>query len=432
MPMKKIKNNIYKYLTFSVLGFSFFVLTGCTIPFLGGQPQEITLSYDSLWEPKGTYSDIISKYEESKPNVTIEFTDNSASSLASYKQDLLARLRSGERVPDLMRIHISWLPEFKEFLEPTVIPAEEFKNTYYPGVDAVVAEKIVGQDNYLVYGLPVYYDALVLVYNKDHFEEEGIRTPPVNWEQFFRTAFFLTKKDSSGNVVRAGAAYGSPELEFYTDIFGVLLSNSNLDFPEDLESESTSLTSVLRVLNRSTDWSPSFGNAGNAFVARKTSMIIVPSWRVNDLITANPSIKIGVAPLPSASIDNPKIWPSYFVEVVPKGAKDTKESWSFLRYLTSSESAADIYSKQASVRKLPSLPARKDIVNNLDIDENLRILSTYANSANPTHFNGQSIVFSDRAGNTRCVETLKSYISSTETKALIEGMSVIKTDCGIK
>ena len=432
MPMNKFKNNIYKYLSFSAIFLSFFVLTGCTIPFLSKAPEKVTLKYDSLWESKGTYADIISKYEGSEPNVKIEYNDNSTSSLTSYKQDLLTRLRSGENVPDIIRIHVSWLPEFKEFLAPTVMSAKDFNDTYYPGVNAAVAEKVVDQDNYVVYGLPLYYDSLVLVYNKAHFDEEGIKSPPVNWEQFFRVASFLTKKDTSGKVVRAGAAYGSSDLEFYTDTFGVLLSNSNLKFPEDLSAESASLNSVLRVLNRQTDWSPTFGNAGNAFVARKTSMIIVPSWRVNDLITANPDIELGVAPLPSASIDNPKIWPTYFVEVVPKKAKNANEAWKFLKYLSSEESAKDIYSKQAVSRKLPSLPARKSLANSIDIDPKLKVLSNYANNANATHLNGQSIVFSDRAGNNKCVDTLKTYIKGTDSKDLVDGMSVIKTDCGLK
>jgi len=432
MPMNKFEKNIYKFLTVFLIGSSFFVLTGCTIPFLSKAPEQVTLNYDSLWEPRGTYADIISKYEQSAPNVKIEYTDNKTASLSSYKQDLLSRLRSGQNVPDIMRIHVSWLPEFKEFLSPTLVSEKEFNDTYYPGVNAAVAEKIVDQENYLVYGIPLYYDSLVLVYNKAHFEEEGIKNPPVNWEQFFRVSSFLTKKDSENRVIRSGAAYGSSELEFYTDIFGVLLANSNLNFPEDLEKESTSLDSVLRVLNRQTDWSPTFGNAGNAFVARKTSMIIVPSWRVNDLLTANPEIELAVAPLPSASIDNQKIWPTYFIEVVPNKGKNPNESWKFLKYLSTEESASDIYSKQASVRKLPSLPARKSLATSKDIDSNLKVLSNYANNANATHLNGQSIVFSDRSGNNKCVDTLKEYIKGTNSKSLVDGMSVIKTDCSIK
>ncbi len=430
MPINKL--NLYKYLSVSVLSVSVFFLTGCTIPFLSQGSKPITLKYESLWEAKGTYADVISKYQATSPNVTIDFSDNSSSTIAAYKEDLLNRLRNGENVPDLMRIHISWLPEFKEFLEPSVYSATDFNDSYYPGVNASVAEKIVDQDNYLVYGIPLYYDSLVLVYNKAHFEEAGIKNPPVNWEQFFRASYFLTKKDSSGAIVRSGAAFGSSDLEFYTDTFGILLSNANINFPEDLTEESTDLESVLRVLNRSTEWNPNFGNAGNAFVSRKASMIIVPSWRVNDLLTANKDIELGVAPLPSANIENPKVWPTYFVEVVPKKSQNSSESWKFLKFLSSKESATDIYSKQASVRVLPSLPAIKSLATEISIDPILKTLSNYANTANPTHLNGQSIVFSDRAGNTRCVESVKSYIKGNDSKALIEGMSVIKTDCALK
>lgn len=430
--MTTLKTNIYKYLSVLVLSVSVFFLTGCTIPFLSSSSKPITIKYESLWEQKGTYAEVISKYQATSPNVTIDFSDNSSSSIASYKEDLLNKLKSGENVPDIMRIHISWLPEFKEFLEPSVYSAKEFNESYYPGVSASVAEKIIDEENYLVYGIPLYYDSLILVYNKAHFNEAGIKTPPTNWEQFFRAAYFLTVKDSSGTIVRSGAAFGSSDLEFYTDTFGVLLSNANINFPNDLTEESTGIESVLRVLNRSTEWNPNFGNAGNAFVSRKASMIIVPSWRVNDLLTANKDIELGVAPLPSANIENPKIWPTYFVEVVPKKGQNSNESWKFLRFLSSSESASDIYSKQSSVRVLPSLPAIRSLAFDIDIDPILKTLSNYALTSNATHLNGQSIAFSDRAGNTRCVESVKSYIKGNDSKALVEAMSVIKTDCSLK
>lgn len=429
MPMKK--QNIYKLLSLSVLFTSVFFLTGCTIPFLNQSSADVSLKYESVWEPRGTYADIISKYEETKPNVKIDFTDSSVASIDNYKSDLLNKLRSGEGAPDIMRIHISWIPEFKDFIEPAVYSSEEFEANYYPGVSAAVAEKIVGEDKYLVYGVPLYYDSLVLVYNKAHFAEAGINNPPANWEQFFRAAFFLTKKDATGQIVRSGAAFGSADIEFYTDIFGVLLSNSNIRFPNDLKENDTNLESVLRVLNRSTDWNPDFGNAGNAFVARKASMIIVPSWRVNDILAANKDIDLAVAPLPSASVDNSKIWPTYFIEVVNKKSSSTVEAWNFLRYLSSEESAKDIYSKQSSVRPLPSLPALKGLAGNID-NPILRSLGNYANTANATHLNGQSILFSDRAGNTKCVETVKSYIKSPDANALFKGLDVIKTDCNVK
>ena len=431
----KIKNNYYKYLTFSLLMVSLFTLTGCTIPFLSSKPKDITLTYESLWERPGVYEDVFSNYKKVAPHVTVDFQDMSASEISRYKEDLLDRLKNNRNIPDVVRIHVSWLPEFKDYLAAapqSAFTKEDIDSKYYPSVSSLVVYKSGNSSQYYIYGIPLYYDQLMLVYNKSHFDEAGYKTPPITWEQFFRYSYFLTKKDSTNQVIRSGAAFGNSDLEFYTDIFGLLLGNANLDFPSALETDTDVLQSVVRVLNRSTEWNPAFQNSGNAFASRRASMIIAPAWRVNDILTSNKDIELAIAGLPSSRQDRLQNWPTFFIEAVPLGAKNPEESWNLIKHLSSEESARDIYSKQASTRRLPSLPALKSLANSIEIDPILRDLSSNALTTTPGIGGGFSFSLSDRSGNGNCVESARTALSKNNSKDLIEALPSIKQNCSLK
>ena len=434
-PKNKIENNYYKYLTLSALSFCLYFMTGCTIPFLSSKPSDITLVYESLWEKSGTYEDVFANYKKDNSYAAIDFQDRSATDISAYKADLLDRLKNKRNVPDVIRIHVSWLPEFKDYLAPAptdYFTKETIDSNYYPSVSSLVVYKNADSSNYFIYGIPFYYDQLNLVYNTAHFNEAGFKAAPTTWEQFFRDSYFLTKKDASNQIIRSGAAFGNKDLEFYSDIFGLLLGNANLEFPDAIESESDSLQSVVRVLNRQTDWNPAFQNSGNAFVSRRTSMAILPTWRVNDILSANKDIELGVAPVPSSRQDRPMNWPTFFVEAVPASAKNTNESWKLIKYMASEDSAKSIYSKQASVRRLPSLPALKNLASTLDIDPILKSVALDAANSNPGTGSKYSFAMSDRSGNTPCVDGIRTVLGQNDIKTLIEAKESILQACSLK
>jgi ABC-type glycerol-3-phosphate transport system substrate-binding protein len=428
------KTNTYKILTLSLLSFCLYFMTGCTIPFLSSAPSNITLVYESLWEKSGTYEDVFANYKKTNSYANIDFQDRTATDITAYKADLLDRLKNNRDVPDVIRVHVSWLPEFKDYLAPApseLFSKESIDTNYYPSVSSLVVYKDASS-NFYIYGVPLYYDQLNLVYNKAHFNEAGYKAAPVTWEQFFRYSYFLTKKDASNQVIRSGAAFGDKNIEFYTDIFGLLLGNANLEFPKSISTPSDSLESVVRVLNRSTDWNPSFQNSGNALVSGRASMAILPAWRVDDLLRANKDLSLGVAPVPSSRQDRPMNWPSFFVEAVPANSKNPSESWKLIKHMSSEESAKSIYSKQASTRRLPSLPALKNLSTTLNIDPLLKDIALDAANSTSGIGAGYSFVMSDRSGNTPCVDSLKKVLGQNQLNLIIESYASITQSCGLK
>ena len=160
-------------------------------------------------------------------------------------------------------------------------------------------------------------------------------------------------------------------------------------------------------------------------------MAILPTWRVNDILSANKDIELAVAPVPSSRQDRPMNWPTFFVEAVPVSAKNTNESWKLIKYMSSEESAKNIYSKQASVRRLPSLPALKNLAATLDIDPILKSVALDAANSTPGTGSMYSFVMSDRSGNTPCVEGIKTILDQNSAKILVESKEIILQACSL-
>lgn len=412
MLNSSMKNfNLYKYGTLSILSVMLLNMTGCTIPFLDQTPKPVTLRYESLWESEQTYADVFNNYKNSNPNVSVSFQDRSSVDLQAYKKDLLDRLSTNRDVPDVIRIHSSWLPLFQRYLAPapTELFSKEFVDqNYYPSLSSIIIYKTQDGSQSYVYGVPLYYDQLNLVYNTSHFSEASL-TPPVTWEQFFRSASLLTKKDLDGKIARSGAAYGSQDLEFHSDTFGFLMGNAGLKFPNFEEDNLSALTSVLRVLNRNTDWNPEFVNSGNAFASRRASMVIAPAWRINDILASNPTIEIDITGMPSSRQDNPQNWPSFYLEVVPANSPNSLEAWKLLKHMSSEASAQDIYSKQSSIRVLPSLPALKTLADKIELNPILKKMSRDALTSRSAYGDNLNHLLSDRAGNDECISLVLGF-----------------------
>jgi len=123
----------------------------------------------------------------------------------SYDQRLLMQAAAGN-LPDVMHLHNQNFQMFVhrglvEDLTPFVEHDRAFR------LDAFFSNlvKACTVQNRL-YGIPHNFSTLVLYYNKDHFDAEGISYPDSNWtwNDLLKAAIKLTKRDASGKIVRYG------------------------------------------------------------------------------------------------------------------------------------------------------------------------------------------------------------------------------------
>ncbi|KKS20546.1 MAG: Extracellular solute-binding protein, family 1 [candidate division WWE3 bacterium GW2011_GWC1_41_7] len=180
-----------KYFTLALLVVLSFALTACTLqdlPVVGkyfggsGSPASgpVSLTVWGLWEDRDIMEGLILKYQETHENVTITYDDRSILNPRDYKERVLTQI-SGSLDADVVLVHNSWVPRITANLSPmpsSLMDVNTYKSTFYP----VAADSAVVGGN--IYAVPFYYDGLVLVYNRDHFDEVGQQEPPTAWEEF--------------------------------------------------------------------------------------------------------------------------------------------------------------------------------------------------------------------------------------------------------
>jgi ABC-type glycerol-3-phosphate transport system substrate-binding protein len=435
VKLPKHRNISYKYSTFALF-FAFpLLLTSCNIanvPLLGkifgkktSTTEQLSLVVWGLWNTESVYSPAFSAYKSKNPNVSITYQDQSIIPSVDYKERVFTRAFEGASKPDVVLVHVSWLSrlEAADALVPMpadLLSAQELNDNYYP----VVKETAVSGGK--VYSLPSFYDGLVLVYNKKHFDEAGITAPPVDWEEFRRIALQLTLRGPDGVKLRSGAAIGSADnIDHFSDTLGLMWAQAGVKYPDELDSTQASdaLTFYTNFVKEDTVWSNNDTDAMLAFASGDASMVIVPSWRLHELLQVmEDASDVGVAAVPQAIPDSPATWASYWTWVVPKTSPNPEASWQLIKYLSSEDAQMIIFSEEQKVRPFGTPYASIRLGSNLLTNNYLKPVVESAPYAKTSEIAG-------RAGNRKQVDALKKAVNAVLTgSSAQDALAVAKSE----
>lgn len=376
-----------------------------------------------LWENTEVVNKLILKYNEKYPQVNVTYDDRSIiKPLVDYKERVFARAAETSG-PDVVRVHVSWVPSLKNYLVPMpegMMDEATFKDSFYP----VAADNLISDGR--VYGLPTYYDGLVLVYNKSHFAEIGQVDPPEVWEEFRRLALELTIRGEENSLVRAGAAIGTAvNIDFATDILGMMIYQTNASVPDALDTDAAvyALKYYANFYMEDGVWSAEMPEASVAFGQGKVSMIFVPVWNLLDILSNNPDMEIGVASLPQAFLESPVTWGTFWVDVVPKSSQNPSAAWSYIKFMAEEEQQLESYSESTKYRIYYGAPfslvsLKQELLGN----PYLKALLDSAPYAKTNEF-------AARAGNRRQEDALRKAISDVLSgKSAQEAMVEVKAE----
>ncbi|MBN1162820.1 extracellular solute-binding protein [Patescibacteria group bacterium] len=321
----------------------------------GGNTEEpVTLNFWSLWEKPEVMEELITQYKQDHPNITINFDDRTIVNVNDYKEAVFTRA-SQEGSFDIVLVHNSWVPRLRNVL----VPSKNIDSTF-------VAENMYptasesGVYNGEVYAVPMYYDGLALIYNKAHFNEIDQMYPPTAWEEFRKLAMQLTvfSEGRDRELIRAGAALGcASNIDFFSDILGLMFVQALTDVPEDLDSKyaADALQFYVNFVLEDEVWSENMPESATAFAQEKVSMIFAPSWIVLDILKERPDLDIGVAKVPQAltekDSDKYTSWATYWMAAVPVGSQYQQQAWEFIKYLTEEETQLVYYNAAAKYRE---------------------------------------------------------------------------------
>lgn len=325
-----------------------------------------TLTYWGLWEPNEIMAPVIAKYESAHPGIKINYQMQSKTDYRERLQSVLARKEG----PDIMRIHQSWMPMFNSELEPApadVLSLDEFDKTFYK--DALTGITSGGK----VLAMPLMTEGLGLFVNNEILAatDSGV---PITWDDLRKTAFSLTKWDEKGRITRSGMAMGTTNnISSWPDILALLMLQNSVDLAKpnatidargrNLGADALKFYTIFTTKDRI--WDKTLPQDIVAFATSKVAMIILPSWQVHEIVTLNPKLDFSIHPVPQLTSQRQINWSSVWVEGVSKNSKYKKQSWEFLKYLSSQESLQTMYTEAAKIRPFGEIYPRRDMAQSL-------------------------------------------------------------------
>lgn len=319
--------------------------------------KQTTITYWGLWEPEEVMAPLIEEYESQNPGINIEYTQQKSD---QYRQRLQAAIRDGNG-PDIFRFHNTWIPMVEDDLSPaptSVLSPDVIKQDFYP---------IMNRDlvmNNEVYGVPLMYEGLALLYNRNMLEAAAA-APPQDWNQVRQLANQLTIRNGE-RIERAGIALGTADnVDHFSDILGLMLLQNSANPADPTSTNVQHAVEFYTIFSRSDRvWDDTFPSSVNAFANEQVAMIFAPSWRIFEIQRANPNINIGVVRTPQLG-GTTITWGTYWAEGVSNNSKNKQEAWKFLAYLAQEEQLRVFHDEGASYRAFGELYPRVEMARGL-------------------------------------------------------------------
>lgn len=370
------------------------------------KPKEVTLRYWGLWEPEAAIKPLILEYQQSHPNVKIEYKLETPK---GYRERIQARIRAEgvEDKPDIFRFHNTWLPMLRDELAPvppTIISNDEYEKTFYPTTKADF--KVGGA----YYGIPLMYDGLALFYNEDIFRKKGVTTPPKTWDEARDLAIRLTERDEeTGEIKVAGVAMGAAgNVDHFSDILGLMMLQNGVNLANITGNLAEGALAFYNVfLKEDKVWSETMPSSTVAFASGKVAMIFGPSWRVFNIKEANSDLRFKTAPAPQLP-GNTVNWASYWAEGVAKTCVHQAEAWDFLKFLSQKESLRKFYAEASKSRLFGEPYSRQDMAESLLNEEYVGPFIEGAKTAQSWYFCSRTL---DEGINDRVVKYLEDAVN---------------------
>jgi len=381
--MKTTKIAIY-FLLAAFLITSGFKCGGPPAGLTEGKPSPVTLSYWKVYEDSYNISELINAYQKEHPHITIEYKNFT---YAEY-EDALLNAFAEDRDPDIFSINTTWMRKYQPKIAPLpatlTIPYQVTRGTIkkevftenrskktltlrdirslYP--DVVYDNQII--DNQ-IYGLPLSIDTLALFYNRDLLNNAGISAPPTTWDEFNADVIKLTKQDTRGNIIQAGAAIGTADnVARSTDILSIIMMQNSTQMtdatgratfnamPQNLNRQTLPAVEALNYYNsfaspatQSYTWNINMPNSLESFMNGKTAFYFGYAYNIPTIKTQAPKLNFEIAACPQIQPSNPINFANYWAETVSKKSQHSNEAWDFILFITANADNNKIFLSQS-------------------------------------------------------------------------------------
>ena len=357
---------------------------------------KVELNYWGLWEEAGVMEGVIADFEAKYPNIKVNYKKNSEENYKSRLQNKLSKPASETEtdVPDVFRIHVSWLPMFQNMLAN--VPTETATKM---GLDtdfyAVYQKTLKAGANYKA--IPLMYDGLALFYNKNLIEAAGVGAPKT-WNDLRVAAEKITKRDELTNKITiAGAALGGVNnVDNWSDIVGLMLKQGGVDpllsaYDEKLKSVMLYYSLYRTKYNL---WDETLPPSTIAFANGTLGFYFGPAWRAFNLKDLNANLAYEIVPVPQLEIEGGELtnvnWASFWVEGVNIKSKYQKEAFKLLEFLATKEELQKSFTLGSQLRDFGQISPRKSMSEAMLSNAKIKPFVTTAETADNWYLSGRT------------------------------------------
>ncbi|MHA1465292.1 MAG: sugar ABC transporter substrate-binding protein [Candidatus Heimdallarchaeaceae archaeon] len=346
MVSKYIKISLTVVIILGVLGPVIF------FSFYNNSSREIEIDLWYTYEGGDVINSKIESFMESNPTVQINFVEQPSS---GWLDKFISVAQTGE-APDIFLGKGSWFGELSDlgYIHPLtnlITPEKEAK--FFPSAISSLGYK--GE----YWGLPMWYDSILLFYNKDLFDAQNVSYPLANWTEIELLDAAIKLTDRSVNQIygltwATLSPYMWPAFQ-YGFGHGPLYQNDTIIVNDTASYNTMKFIYDLKYNSRVVEYDETSGSATQAFITNKGAMLIYGGWYIPMLEELE--VNYGIQILPSISSTGERISP--MVEIKGWGiSKDTEHldtCYEIINFLSSEEVQEEMIAEEFKVPTLVEL-----------------------------------------------------------------------------
>ena len=345
---------VSKYVKISLVAV---IILGISVPaiyfgFFYGSEKDVEINIWYTYEGGDVIRNRIKNYMNLNPDIQINFIEQPSS---GWLDKFISVAQTGES-PDIFLAKGAWFGELAElgYIKPLtdfITPTIETK--FLPS--AIEGLAYMGE----YWGLPLWFDSIMLYYNKDLFDANGVSYPLENWTdaEFLDAAMELTDRSENqiyGLVWATISPYMWPAFQ-YGFGHGALYQDGMIIVNDTSSYDAMQYIYDLKYNSRVVNYDDNSGDASQAFITNKGAMLIYGGWFIPALEELG--VNYGFQVLPSITSTGERISP--MVEIKGWGiSKDTDHSdlcFEIINYLTSVETQEEMIVEEFKVPTLTEL-----------------------------------------------------------------------------
>ena len=358
------------------------------------EPGPIHITYWEKWtEFEGdAIRDVVNTFNKSQSKIHVDLL-----TVSSIERKTLLAI-AGDNPPDVAGLYGNNVAQYAD--DAAVLNLDDYCKEY--GIkeeNYIPSYWSIGYYNNHVYALPTTPASVALHYNKKMFRDAGLddNKVPETIEDMNEIAEKVTKKDSSGHILKAGFMPAEPG--WWNWGWGYFFGGKVWDGKDGITANSPE---NIRAFEWIQSWSKKYGaseiqtfksgfgnfsSPQNAFLSGKVAMEIQGVWMYNYITKYSPQMQTPVldwvaVPFPYPA-DRPDRKNTAFVDedivVIPRGAKHPKEAFEFLAFLQSQKGMEQLCLLQ---RKHSPLAKASDEFYSKHPNPYIKLFTTLAQSKN--------------------------------------------------